>query len=246
MWRAEESYGKLVAYLRGTSSPRRAGVREDARSPTLSPPQFVAWPSARRALEPGRPWAGESGAATLLIDAASARRRSADLGRSEAAQLIDAELKEASDAHEGSPIGASRLRVPACAHPAIEESHPRAALMLQTILGLDAAAIASAFSGSLLGQKRRSGPQRLSRAKGGAPNSPRRRAASKSTSARICLIDSAWRWRRSTPRFPHGWAEAFSDDPRGRNLAEEAIWLGRVSRFPPPRTSPESLWGYWR
>ncbi len=28
--------------------------------------------------------------------------------------------------------------------------------------------------------------------------------------------------------FSHGWAEAFSDDPRGRNLAEEAIWLGRV------------------
>ena len=28
--------------------------------------------------------------------------------------------------------------------------------------------------------------------------------------------------------FAHGWAEAFSDDPRGRNLADEAIWLGRV------------------
>ncbi len=28
--------------------------------------------------------------------------------------------------------------------------------------------------------------------------------------------------------FAHGWAEAFSDDPRGRDLAEEAIWLGRV------------------
>ena len=29
--------------------------------------------------------------------------------------------------------------------------------------------------------------------------------------------------------FAHGWAEAFSDDPRGRDLAEEAIWLGRVA-----------------
>ena len=28
--------------------------------------------------------------------------------------------------------------------------------------------------------------------------------------------------------FAHGWAEAFADDPRGRNLAEEAVWLGRV------------------
>jgi RNA polymerase sigma-70 factor (ECF subfamily) len=28
--------------------------------------------------------------------------------------------------------------------------------------------------------------------------------------------------------FSHGWAEAFADDPGGRDLAEEAIWLGRV------------------
>ena len=28
--------------------------------------------------------------------------------------------------------------------------------------------------------------------------------------------------------FSHGWAETFSDDPRGRDLADEAIWLGRV------------------
>jgi RNA polymerase sigma-70 factor (ECF subfamily) len=28
--------------------------------------------------------------------------------------------------------------------------------------------------------------------------------------------------------YSHGWTEAFADDPRGRNLAEEAIWLGRV------------------
>ena len=29
--------------------------------------------------------------------------------------------------------------------------------------------------------------------------------------------------------FTHGWLETFGDDPRGRNLAEEAIWLGRVA-----------------
>jgi RNA polymerase sigma-70 factor (ECF subfamily) len=28
--------------------------------------------------------------------------------------------------------------------------------------------------------------------------------------------------------FAHGWEQAFADDPRGRNLAEEAIWLGRL------------------
>ena len=44
--------------------------------------------------------------------------------------------------------------------------------------------------------------------------------------------------------FSHGWAEAFSDDPRGRNLAEEAIWLGRVV-VSLIQTSPRR-WGSWR
>jgi RNA polymerase sigma-70 factor (ECF subfamily) len=28
--------------------------------------------------------------------------------------------------------------------------------------------------------------------------------------------------------FAYGWEQAFANDPRGRNLAEEAIWLGRL------------------
>ena len=76
-----------------------------------------------------------------LIDAAR-RRRSVDRG-SETLVLIDAELKEAADAPDGIPDRRLALMF-ACAHPAIEEAI-RAPLMLQTILGLDAAAIASAF-----------------------------------------------------------------------------------------------------
>src|ERR1700728_1692297 len=107
----------------------------------------------------------------------------------------------------------------ACAHPAIEES-VRAPLMLQTILGLDAAAIASAFlvSPATMGQ-------RLSRAKAkirlaGVPfKIPEREDLPERLGVALEAIYAA---------FSHGWAEAFSDDPRGRNLAEEAIWLGRV------------------
>ena len=107
----------------------------------------------------------------------------------------------------------------ACAHPAIEES-VRAPLMLQTILGLDAAAIASAFlvSPAAMGQ-------RLSRAKAkirlaGVPfKIPEREDLPERLGVALEAIYAA---------FSHGWAEAFSDDPRGRNLAEEAIWLGRV------------------
>ena len=107
----------------------------------------------------------------------------------------------------------------ACAHPAIEES-VRAPLMLQTILGLDAAAIASAFlvSPAAMGQ-------RLTRAKAkirlaGVPfKIPEREDLPERLGVALEAIYAA---------FSHGWAEAFSDDPRGRNLAEEAIWLGRV------------------
>ncbi|HTZ66441.1 MAG TPA: DUF6596 domain-containing protein, partial [Roseiarcus sp.] len=107
-----------------------------------------------------------------------------------------------------------------CAHPAIEES-VRAPLMLQTILGLDAAAIGSAFlvSPAAMGQ-------RLSRAKAkirlaGVPfKIPEREDLPERLGVALEAIYAA---------FSHGWAEAFSDDPRGRNLAEEAIWLGRVA-----------------
>ena len=96
----------------------------------------------------------------------------------------------------------------------------RAPLMLQTILGLDAAAIASAFlvSPAAMGQ-------RLARAKAkirlaGVPfRIPEREDLPERLGAVLEAIYAA---------FSHGWAEAFSDDPRGRNLAEEAIWLGRV------------------
>jgi RNA polymerase sigma-70 factor (ECF subfamily) len=107
----------------------------------------------------------------------------------------------------------------ACAHPAIEESI-RAPLMLQTILGLDAAAIASAFLVSPAAMS-----QRLTRAKAkirlaGVPfRIPEREDLPQRLGVALEAIYAA---------FSHGWAEAFSDDPRGRDLAEEAIWLGRV------------------
>jgi RNA polymerase sigma-70 factor (ECF subfamily) len=107
----------------------------------------------------------------------------------------------------------------ACAHPAIDPSI-RAPLMLQTILGLDATAIGSAFlvSPAAMGQ-------RLSRAKAkirlaGVPfRIPERDDLPERLGAVLEAIYAA---------FSHGWAEAFADDPRGRDLAEEALWLGRV------------------
>jgi RNA polymerase sigma-70 factor (ECF subfamily) len=104
--------------------------------------------------------------------------------------------------------------------------------MLQTILGLDAAEIASAFlvSPAAMGQ-------RLARAKAkirlaGVPfRVPDREELPERLGAVLEAIYAA---------FAQGWAEAFAEDPRGRNLAQEAIWLGRVVGALAPE-EPEAL-----
>ena len=154
-------------------------------------------------------------AADARRGAPPARRRGRRAARS---RMIGEELASA-EASDG-PIPDRRLALMfACAHPAIDEAI-RAPLMLQTILGLDAAAIASAFlvSPAAMGQ-------RLARAKAkirlaGVPfRIPEPEDWPERLGAVLEAIYAA---------FAHGWAEAFADDPRGRNLAEEAIWLGRV------------------
>jgi RNA polymerase sigma-70 factor, ECF subfamily len=208
---ARESYGKLLAYLAATS--RNVPAAEDALADAFAS-ALAVWPIQGAPSNP-EGWLATA-ARRRLIDAAR-RRRSAEAS-SQALELIDAELREAADADEGIPDRRLALMF-ACAHPAIEES-VRAPLMLQTILGLDAAAIASAFlvSPAAMGQ-------RLSRAKAkirlaGVPfKIPEREDLPERLGVALEAIYAA---------FSHGWAEAFSDDPRGRNLAEEAIWLGRV------------------
>jgi RNA polymerase sigma-70 factor, ECF subfamily len=208
---ARESYGKLVAYLAAAS--RDVPGAEDALAEAFAS-ALAVWPNQGVPSNP-EGWLATA-ARRRLIDAAR-RRRTADQG-SEALEMIGAELKEAADAQDGIPDRRLALMF-ACAHPAIEES-VRAPLMLQTILGLDAAAIASAFlvSPATMGQ-------RLSRAKAkirlaGVPfKIPEREDLAERLGFALEAIYAA---------FSHGWAEAFSDDPRGRNLAEEAIWLGRV------------------
>jgi RNA polymerase sigma-70 factor, ECF subfamily len=208
---ARESYGRLVAYL--AASSRDVPGAEDALADAFAS-ALAVWPAEGVPANP-EGWLAKA-ARRRLIDAAR-RRRTADRA-SEALELIGAELKEAADADEAIPDRRLALMF-ACAHPAIEES-VRAPLMLQTILGLDAAAIASAFlvSPAAMGQ-------RLSRAKAkirlaGVPfRIPEREDLPERLGVALEAIYAA---------FSFAWAEAFSDDPRGRNLAEESIWLGRV------------------
>jgi len=106
-----------------------------------------------------------------------------------------------------------------CAHPAIDPAM-HTPLMLQTVLGLDAARIAQAF---LIAPKTMG--QRLFRAKtkirsGGIPfEIPQERDLPERLDAVLEAIYAA---------FGLGWDDMAGADHRGRDLAEEATWLARV------------------
>ena len=106
-----------------------------------------------------------------------------------------------------------------CAHPAIDPGM-HTPLMLQTVLGLDAARIAQAF---LIAPKTMG--QRLFRAKtkirsGGIPfEIPQERDLPERLDAVLEAIYAA---------FGLGWDDMAGADHRGRDLAEEAMWLARV------------------
>jgi RNA polymerase sigma-70 factor (ECF subfamily) len=106
-----------------------------------------------------------------------------------------------------------------CAHPAIDPAM-HTPLMLQTVLGLDAARIAQAF---LIAPKTMG--QRLFRAKtkirsGGIPfEIPQERDLPERLDAVLEAVYAA---------FGIGWDDMAGADQRGRDLAEEALWLARV------------------
>jgi RNA polymerase sigma-70 factor (ECF subfamily) len=107
----------------------------------------------------------------------------------------------------------------ACAHPALDAGI-RAPLILQTLLGFDAATIASAFlvSPAAMGQ-------RLSRAKSKIRQAgiPFRIPDSDDLPERLdAVLQSIY------AAFAEGWSDATGTETGRRNLAEEAIWLGRL------------------
>ena len=207
---ARESYGRLVAYL--SVQTHDLASAEDALSNALVS-ALSHWP------QDGVPQNPE---AWLLT---AARRSLIDVIRHQ--QVVQAGeptvklLKEDSmETIVSAEFPDERLKLLfVCAHPAIDPAM-HTPLMLQTVLGLDAARIAQAF---LIAPKTMG--QRLSRAKtkirsGGIPfEIPQELDLPERLDAVLEAIYAA---------FGIGWDDIAGVDQRGRDLAEEAMWLARA------------------
>jgi RNA polymerase sigma-70 factor (ECF subfamily) len=213
---ARASYGKLVAYLAARTRDV-AGV-EDALSDAFAA-ALADWPAHG---VPDRPEAWLMTAARRkLIDAARRRRTGGDAEGH--LQLIADELRELEGAERTIPDDRLALMF-ACAHPAIEPAI-RAPLILQTLLGFDAAAIASAFlvSPAAMGQRLVRAKNKICEA--GIPfRVPERAELPARLDAVLAAIYAA---------FCEGWSDPAGAEARRRsftdgNLAEEGIWLGRL------------------
>ena len=207
---ARESYGRLVAYL-SVHTHDLAGA-EDALSEALLK-ALTGWP------RDGVPQTPE---AWLLT---TARHSLIDFLRHQRVALTSEPdllllTQNSAEATLETNFPDERLKLLfVCAHPAINPAM-HTALMLQTVLGLDAVRIAGAFlvSPKTMGQ-------RLVRAKtkirdGGIQfEVPEQGQLSQRRDAVLEAIYAA---------FGIGWDDVAGVDQRGRDLTEEAIWLARV------------------
>jgi RNA polymerase sigma-70 factor (ECF subfamily) len=206
---ARQSYGRLVAYL--ARSWRDLAAIEDALGEAFAR-ALAVWP---------RTGVPDSPDAWLLV---AARNRLLDGARGSkvhagaVASLLVTGPDEASEDAPAIPDKRLELMV-VCANPAIDAAM-HAPLMLQVVLGLSAADIASSFlvSPDTMGR-------RLGRAKARIRDAgltfalPDRDDLPARMSSVMDAIYAA---------YGQGWDSIASDDASRRGLAEEAVWLARV------------------
>jgi predicted RNA polymerase sigma factor len=218
---ARRSYGKLVAFL--SARTHDVAAAEDALSEAFAS-ALADWP------DKGCPANPEAWLLTVarrkLIDAAR-RQHSSDLVDEDLDHIVAAVV----DAHPAEIPDRRLALMFACAHPAIDAAI-RAPLILQVILGLDAATIASAFlmSPTAMGK-------RLVRAK---------------SKIREAAIPFCIPGREELPgrldtvleaiyaAFSEGWSDAAGTDSSRRDLTGEAFFLARLVTELLP-TEPEGL-----
>ncbi|HEY1708234.1 MAG TPA: DUF6596 domain-containing protein [Rhizomicrobium sp.] len=218
---ARRSYGKLVAFL--AARTRNLAAAEDALSEAFAS-ALAHWPVDG---VPNNPEAWLLTAARRKATDAVRKERRKDTASNDL-KLMAEELAATND----NDLPDQRLALMfACAHPALEAS-VCAPLILQTVLGFDAATIASAF---LIAPATMS--QRLVRAKAkirdaGIPfRVPERADLPGRLDAVLAAIYAA---------YAEGWSDPGGTDARRRNLSEEGIWLGRLVASLLPE-EPEAL-----
>jgi predicted RNA polymerase sigma factor len=209
---ARRSYGKLVAFL--AARTRDVAAAEDALSEAFAA-ALADWPLK------GCPSNPEAWLLTVarrkVIDVVRGRRR----GESVAGQLqlLATDLAAASAAAVPEIPDRRLALMFACAHRAID-APIRAPLMLQVVLGLDAATIASAFlmSPAAMGQRLVRAKNKIRQA--GIPfRIPEREELPDRLEAVLDAIYAA---------FAEGWNDPTGTDVARRDLAEEAIFLCRL------------------
>jgi len=206
---ARRSYGKLVAYL--AARTRDVDAAEDALADAFAA-ALADWPHK------GCPMNPEAWLLTV------ARRKFLDTVRGRRREVASDDLESMAEslaaAAGESDFPDQRLALMfACAHPAIDVGI-RAPLMLQAVLGLDAARIASAFliSPATMGQRLVRAKQKIRQA--GIPlRIPEREELRERLETVLDAIYAA---------FSEGWIDASGADVARRDLAEEAIYLGRL------------------
>ena len=208
---ARRSYGKLVAFL--AARTRDVAAAEDALSEAFAS-ALADWPRSGCPSNP-EAWLFTVARRKAIDTARGHRRHEAASGQLQ----IMAEGLEAS-ATDADHIPDQRLALMfVCAHPAIDPSI-RAPLILQTVLGLDAKAIASAFltSPSAMGK-------RLVRAKDKIRQAgiPFRTPGREELPARLgTVLDAIY------AAFTEGWTDPGGTDVTRRGLTEEALFLATL------------------
>jgi predicted RNA polymerase sigma factor len=209
---ARRSYGKLIAFL--AARTRDVAGAEDALSEAFAA-ALAEWPAHGC---PANPEAWLLTVARRKMIDVSRRRRSGESAAEQIVVLSDVLNAEHGVDDDVADIPDNRLALMfACAHPALDAGI-RAPLMLQVVLGLDAATIASAFlmAPATMGQ-------RLVRAK---------------TKIRQAAIPFRIPERDELPDrlhavleaiyaiFAEGYADATGTELARRDLSEEGIFLG--------------------
>ena len=210
---ARSSYGRLLAYL--SSSTRDVAEAEDALGEALVS-ALASWPVDG---VPKQPDAWLLTAARHRIIDQARRRRVREEHQESLRRLFPDVAAPAVDGDTFPDRRAELLFV--CAHPAIDPAL-HTPLMLQTVLGLDAARIAQAFlvPPATMGQRLVRAKRKIREA--GIPFAiPPPHELPSRLEAVLEAIYAAYGLGRD---------DAAGVDAHGENLADEAIWLARVVR----------------